>query len=214
MVVAARSPEEPLHPYAPARFEYRIWGAAFPELPAPDPVPASREVYLLPAALDGVNAKIRGGTLEIKHLLGCEAGLQKWLPALRCPLPLPAAVIERELAPALGMAAPPLARSSYPLEALLEEVISAWSGVRSLHLVKRRRSFEVAGARAERTRIELGAVAIESVAIEAERFEVARRAVAELELERAPNLDYVAALRRLLAGEPLGSGAGDGGKLQ
>ena len=70
-------------PYAPARFEYRIWGEAFPDLPAPDPAAPSTEVYLLPAAGDEVNAKIRGGALEIKRLLGSEAGLQKWLPALR-----------------------------------------------------------------------------------------------------------------------------------
>jgi hypothetical protein len=203
-------PEEPLRPYAPARFEYRIWGEAFPKLPAPDRVPVSPEVYLLPAAVDGVNIKIRSGALEIKRLLGLQAELQKWLPALRCPLPLPAAVIECELCPALGVAPPPLARPSYDLERLLGEVTSAWTGVQSVRLVKRRRSFEVAGARAERTRVELGTIVVESVAIEAEAFESARQAVAELKLERSPNLDYVAALRRLLAGEPLGAGLSPG----
>ena len=211
MAAGSRLPEEPLRPYAPARFEYRIWGAAFPELPAPDLVPASAEVYLLPAEFDGVNTKIRGGALEIKRLLGLRAGLQHWLPALRCLLPLPATVIEGELCPALGVAPPPLARASYGLERLLEEVVSAWPRVRAVRLVKRRRQFVVAGARAERTRVELGAVTVESVAIEAEAFEAARRAVTELGLTRAPNLDYVAALRRLLAGDRLGSqpGAGD-----
>jgi hypothetical protein len=205
--------EPPCRPYAPVRFEYRIWGEAFPELPAPDAVPASGEIYLLPAVVDGVNAKIRGGALEIKRLLGLRAGLQEWLPALRCALPLPAAVVERELGPALGIRAPPLARAKYDLEQLLGEV-SAWPGVQSVRLVKRRRSFEVAGARAERTRIEVGAVTIESIAIEAERFKAARRAVAELELAGAPNLDYVAALRRLLAGDPPGGEAGAREKRQ
>ncbi len=193
-------------PYGPARFEYRIWGAAFPELPAPDQVPASPEVYLLPAAVDGVNVKIRGGALEIKRLLSRRAGLQHWLPALRCPLPLPAAVIERQLCPALGVAPPPLVRPSYDLDRLLHEVASAWPGVQSVSLVKRRRAFEVAGARAERTRVELGTLAIESIAVEAEAFEAALRATTELGLARAPNLDYVAALRRLLAGALLSSG--------
>ena len=103
-------------PYAPVRFEYRIWGAAFPELPAPDQVPPSPEVYLLPTGVDDINAKFRAGALEIKRLLGMRAGLQQWLPALRCPLPLPAAVIEHELCPALGVVAPPLAQASYDLE--------------------------------------------------------------------------------------------------
>ncbi len=191
--------------YAPARFEYRIWGESFPELPAPDQEPASVEVYLLSDAVEGVNAKVRNGALEIKRLLGLRAGFQQWLPALRCPLPLPAAVIEHELAPALGVGAPALARPTYELEPLLEEVVSVWTGLRSVHLIKRRRSFEVAGARAERTRIELEKFAIETVAIEVEAFGAARRAADRLKLTRAPNLDYVAALRRLLAGRPLGA---------
>jgi hypothetical protein len=198
-----RPPEAPARPYAQARFEYRVWGEAFPELPAPDDAPAKLEVYLLSDRVEGVNAKIRGGALEIKRLLGLRKGFQHWLPALRCPLPLPAAAIERELSAALGVAPPPLARASYDLERLLEEVASVWTEVRSVPLVKRRRSFGVAGARAERTRIELEARAIETVAVEAEAFGAARRAAAELALTRAPNLDYVAALRRLLAGEPL-----------
>jgi hypothetical protein len=195
--------EAPASPYAPARFEYRIWGEAFPELPTPDGVAASPEVYLLPAAVDGVNAKIRNGALEIKRLLGMRARLQQWLPALRCPLPLPAAVIGRELCPVLGVEPPPLTRASYDLERFLGEVANTWTAVRSVHLVKRRRSFEIAGARAERTRIELGPVTIESAAVEAEDFDAAVRATAELRLTRAPNLDYVGALRRLLAGERL-----------
>jgi hypothetical protein len=190
-------------PYAPARFEYRIWGERFPELPSPDGVAASPEVYLLPATVDGVNAKIRNGALEIKRLLGMRGGLQQWLPALRCPLPLPAAVIVRELCPALGVEPQPLARASYDFERFLGEVANTWTGVRSVSLMKRRRSFEIAGARAERTRIELGPVTVESAAIEAEDFNAAVRATAELRLMRAPNLDYVGALRRLLAGEPL-----------
>jgi hypothetical protein len=200
-----RSPmaEAPLRPYAPARFEYRIWGDAFADLPASDAVPASAEVYLLPPAVDGVNVKIRGGTLEIKRLLGVRTGLQEWIPELRCRLPLPAAVIGRELCPALGIRPPRLARASYALEPLLEVLASAGPGLRCVRLVKRRRPFEVAGARAERTRVEVSALTIESVAIEAEAFEAARQAVTELQLDRSPNLDYVAALRRLLSGDRL-----------
>jgi hypothetical protein len=190
--------EAPLRPYAPARFEYRIWGDAFADLPTPDAVPASAEVYLLPTAVDGVNAKIRGGTLEIKRLLGVRAGLQEWLPELRCRLPLPAAVIECELCPALGIRPPRLAQASYELEPLLEALASAGPGLRCVRLVKRRRPFELASARAERTRVDVSTLTIESVAIEAEAFDAARQAVTELQLTRAPNLDYVAALRRLL----------------
>ena len=104
------------------------------------------------------------------------AGLQHWLPALRCALPLPAAVIEEDLCPELGVTPPPLRRRRYDLERFLAEVASALAGVRAVALVKRRRPFEVAGSRAERTRVTIGEVTLESVAIETERFETAERA--------------------------------------
>ena len=201
MAVGARRPEaaEVNRPYAPERFEYRIWGPGFGELPAPDEVEPSAEVYLLPAQ-DGVNAKFRHGALEIKRLLGTPGGLQHWLPALRCPLPLPAPLIAADLCPALGVTPPPLARAHYPLAELLSEVVPALSGVRAVPLCKRRRQFEVAGARAERTRVCIGGVTIESVAVEAEDFDRAARATEQLGLRRAANLDYVTALRRVVTG--------------
>ena len=195
-----------MRPYAPPRFEYRIWGEAFPALPAPDGETVSREVYLLPAAGAEVNVKLRGDALEVKRLLGTRAGLQEWLPALRCPLPLPAAVIEQDLCPALGAASPRLMRASYPLERFLDEVAGTLQGVRVVALAKQRRAFEVAGSRAERTRVKVGEVTLESVAVEAERFEAAAAATDQLGLRRAPNVDYVSALGHLLAGRGLASG--------
>jgi len=208
MAPRSRSPDAAAisRPYAPERYEYRIWGRAFAEPPAPDDVALSAEVYLLPER-DGVNAKLRGGALEIKRLLGTQGGLQRWLPALRCPLPLPARVIAQDLCPALGVAPPSLTRRRYDAEALCAEVVPALAGVRVVRLCKRRRQFEIAGARAERTRIAVGEIALESAAVEHERFDRAARAAEQLELRRAPNLDYVMALRRLLAGDTAGLSA-------
>jgi hypothetical protein len=203
MAESSGSPEAISRPYAPARFEYRIWGRSFPELPSPDQEPESREVYLVPARVDGSNVKLRREALEIKRQLGVRGELQHWLPALRCVLPLPAAVIEEHLCPELGVAPPPLRRASYDLGHFLAEVASAFPGVRLVSLVKRRRPFEIAGSRAERTRVTIEEVTVESVAIEAERFERAARATDELKLRRAPNLDYVTAIRRILAGQAL-----------
>jgi hypothetical protein len=195
----SRSPEALSRPYAPERFEYRIWGAAFAGLPAPDEVAESAEVYLVPEQT-GVNVKFRSGALEIKQLLGTQDGLQRWLPALRCRLPLPAGVIAQDLCAALGVVAPPLTRQHYALDQLLAEVVPALVAIRVVPLSKRRRSFEKAGARAERTRVSVGEITLESVAVEAERFDLAARATNQLGLRHAPNLDYVAALRLILAG--------------
>jgi hypothetical protein len=203
MTAGRTSHELVMAPYAPARFEYRIWGHAFPELPSPDQEPESREVYLVPAGVEGSNVKFRREALEIKRLLGVRAGLQHWLPALRCVLLLPATVIEEHLCPELGVAPPPLRRASYDLGQFLAEVATDLPGVRVVWLVKRRRPFEIAGSRAERTRVTIADVTLESAAIEAERFEWAARATDELKLRRAPNIDYVTAIRRILAGQAL-----------
>jgi hypothetical protein len=189
-----------LCPYAPPRFEYRIWGQTFPALPSPDHEPASREIYLLPADGAGINVKFRRDALEIKRLLSLRDGLQEWLPALRCPLPLPASAIEQYLCPALRVIPPRLTRESYPLELFLDEVAGELVGVRVVPLDKRRRGFELAGSRAERTRVTVGALSLESAAVEAERFEAAAAAVDRLDLRDAPNVDYVSALRQILAG--------------
>ncbi len=202
MAARARPPDALARPYAPERFEYRIWGTAFPELPAPDAASESAELYLLPEH-DGINAKVRRNALEIKRLLGTRRGLQRWLPALRCPMPLPAAVIAQDLCPALGVPPPRLERRHYDLAQLTEEVAPALPRVVVVPLSKRRRLLEVAGARAERTQVTVGTLAFESIAVEAESFKTASRAADRLNLRRAPNLDYVAALRRILAGQPL-----------
>jgi hypothetical protein len=198
----ARRPDAPERPYAPERFEYRIWGAAFPELPSPEPSAESAEVYFLPQH-DGVNAKIRRNALEIKRLLGMRDGLQHWLPAFRCPLPLPAAVIADELCPALDVPPPRLGRKRYDLAQLTAEVAPALPRIVVVPLRKRRRQLEIDGARAERTQLTIGAHALESLAVEAEAFAAAARATERLGLRRAANLDYVRALRRILAGQPL-----------
>ena len=205
MAESSRWPAALCRPYAPERFEYRIWGAAFAGLPAPDAVAESAEVYLVPERT-GVNVKFRRGALEIKQLLGTRDGLQRWLPALRCPLPLPAGVIAEELCGALGVSAPPLPRPRYALEEVLAEVVPALAGVQAAPLRKRRCAFEVAGARAERTRVSVGAGTLESVAVEAEGFDQAAQATDQLALRRAPNLDYAAALRLILAGGRPGAG--------
>ena len=199
MARSARSPDQVARPYAPERFEYRIWGTEFAALPAPDDIPESAEVYLLPER-EGINAKFRHGALEIKRLLGVRHGLQRWLPALRCALPLPAGVIEAELCPALGVAAPPLARRHYELAELLAEVVPGLPGVHAIDLRKRRRQFAVKGARAERTRVVVRDLVLESAAVEAEHLDQAARAADRLALRRADNLDYVTVLRRILAG--------------
>ena len=183
-----------MRPYAPPRFEYRIWGEAFPR------AAAARSRAAEPGGLPATGRGRRGqrqaawrcarGQAPARHprrAAGMAAGAALSL----------AAAGRRDRAGSLPSApcgTTAADAGSYPLERFLDEVASALVGVRVVALDKQRRTFEVAGSRAERTRVTIGGITLETVAIEAERFAAAAAAADQLGLRRAPNVDYVSAL--------------------
>lgn len=183
-------------------WERRAWtdaAAPFPGLSPPGGAEAwAGEAYLLPVGLGGRNIKVRAGALEIKDLLLQRADAQLWLDAARLPFPIPSATVERELILRLALNQP-TSRERYTEEQLLGELLGARHNVAVVRLRKRRRLFESAGCRAEVAEVELGdgRRALTACA-EHEDPDRLRRAVAELGLDRYPNLDYPSALARLV----------------
>ena len=79
------------------RFEFRIWGNHLS--PVRDLIAAtaassapreSAETYILSAATDTANVKIRAGLLDIKLMLEQQGRLERWRPALKAPFPIDA----------------------------------------------------------------------------------------------------------------------------
>jgi hypothetical protein len=179
------------------RFEYRAWAEAFPDLPRPEGEPFADEVYLIPLGLGGRDIKIRGGALEMKDLLLEQDGLPLWQPAVRLEFPIPARLVERELLERLALNQV-LRRQRYTQEELLEELAEARRNIAVVPVQKRRRLFEVAGCRAESGEVLVAGRRLLTAAAEHETPDALRRAVGEMKIAKYPNLDYPAALTRLL----------------
>lgn len=179
-----------------ARFEFRAWAPAFPDLPQPEGDDWSSEIYLIPLGLLTKSVKIRGDALEIKEMVSDRDGLQLWRPAARLTFPIPAATLERELMVLIKIGQP-LHHERYGADELLEDVAGTRRNVVAVPIRKRRHLFEVEGCRAECTEVEHAGRRIMTVAAEHEQPARLLAAVRAMKLERFENLAYPSELSRL-----------------
>jgi exopolyphosphatase/guanosine-5'-triphosphate,3'-diphosphate pyrophosphatase len=183
------------------RWEWRTFGndlqAAIDTLEALDSltVEESDELYLLSIAGDE-SIKIRGGRLDLKLLKRQDRGLELWLPELKAAFPLAAADLHLVLA-ALGTPVP-LARSTYTLDELLEEIVAPTPGLLGARLHKRREHVRFEGCLAEVTEVRADAGSVKTIAVESPEPELVLAAVSSLGLDARPNVSFVRGLKTLL----------------
>jgi hypothetical protein len=74
--------------------EFRIWAETLADLrnrlhrlAEPSRTEAGEETYLISAATDRCNAKIRNALMDIKIMIGTHRGLEQWKPALKAGFP-------------------------------------------------------------------------------------------------------------------------------
>src|SRR5690242_7102767 len=83
-----------------ARWEWRTFGESVPDVESRlrsvlAPPRTSSELYLVVPHAD-LNLKVRDGVLELKELVDVSAeGLERWMPTIKAPFPLGAAVVAR-----------------------------------------------------------------------------------------------------------------------
>ena len=188
------------------RWEWRAFGARFGPAEAifdalePTEVRESDELYLLGNAVH--NVKIRDDLLDIKILREVNAdGLEMWMPVMKARFPLPPGEIRRAFE-ALELPAPSLARESYTLDQLIEEVIKPHGTVRRANVHKRRVRYKLEGCAAELDDVLVDGRATRSVAIESEDAEAVMRAVRSARLEGWVNTSYMRGLSDLLDDVP------------
>src|SRR5207342_3629496 len=97
--------------------------------------------------------KVRDGLMDVKQLQTVnEDGLEQWKPVMKADFPLPAeevlAVLET-----LAAEAPPLARSAYTLDQLVDEVVGPSLDLLAVAVHKQREHYTVGGCMAERSEI-------------------------------------------------------------
>ena len=161
----------------------------------PSTTKVTDETYLL-CERPGVNAKIRGNTLDVKRLLTAERGLELWSPVLQAPFPIDAQSIGRLFAE-WAVALPALGRQQYSQDQFLTDVIAVTPGIRVVATSKERRQATLDGCAVEVSTVTVGARRVLTVAVESERPDRIEPVVRTLGLAGVGNENYVSALTRL-----------------
>src|SRR4051812_7216457 len=185
------------------RWEWRTFGesfgaaeAMFAEL-SPELVEESTELYLL-SRRDGDTVKIRDELMDAKRLERVnDDGLEQWNPVLKAPFPLSADTV-RSVLTALRVDAPELARTTYTVAELLDEVVRPSCELRSVEAHKLRRHYTVGGCMAELTDVRAGRASTRTVAIESQDAARVIATVRELGLESRPNTSFPRGLEKLV----------------
>jgi hypothetical protein len=187
------------------RFEFRVWGRHVDDAGTSllrsanslDPALRSTEMYVVALTRGDVNAKIRGGVMDIKVLRSIVDGCEQWFPWTKAEFPLAVALIEAWL-PRLGVSGFVPERSTYDFDQFINEVVGAAWALHPVAVDKVRQRFEVEGCLADLAEIvaddrELRTLAIESADLDA-LIALRRR----LGLEGLVNVNYPAALKDAL----------------
>ena len=163
----------------------------------------SSELYILSAANDAHNIKIRYETLDIKVFVREEQGLQQWQPKMKAEFPVTMALIRKEIFPALNVAAPELKRSEYSQAQFLQDIIEAHAALSIARVDKRRFGYRVAGCIGEIAELIINGAAIKTIAVESLDVQAVLQAKKILGLQEYENVSYLLAVKRILGMAPL-----------
>ena len=193
-----------------ARFEFRAFAQNFGlveekirKLSKFEKFRESSEVYILSAANNGHNIKIRYDTLNIKVFVKEERGLQQWHPQMKAVFPLKMEVIRDEIFPALSVAVPELKRPEYNLEQYLADIIQSHLELRIARVFKRRFGYMTRGCISEMAELLINGAAIKTIAVESVDVDAVLQAREILGLQEYENVSYPLAIKRILGMTPL-----------
>jgi exopolyphosphatase / guanosine-5'-triphosphate,3'-diphosphate pyrophosphatase len=190
------------------RWEWRTFGESFG--PAEDLLAArqvervqeSDELYLLSQESDA-SVKVRDGLMDVKQLEAVNGdGLEQWRPVLKGSFPLAAGDVATLLS-ALGVAGQELARETYTLEQLTDEVVEPNPALAAVAVHKRRVHYQLSGCMAELSEVSAGARSARTLAVEAEDPALVAAAVRELGLAERPNVCLARGLKTMIGFDPV-----------
>ncbi len=152
---------------------------------------------MVAVASDDVNAKIRGGLLDIKVLAAVSRGCEQWRPWLKAEFPL-AAPLLLEVLPRLGVVGLTLHRDSYSFAAFVDDVIRPSEQLHAVDLSKRRIKYDVAGCLAELADVAVNRHELRTLAAESADLDALRELLRRLGIEGFENVSYPRAIKRAL----------------
>jgi hypothetical protein len=163
----------------------------------------SSEIYIVSAANNENNTKIRDGKMDIKVLVEKKQGLERWNPRMKGEFPMQAELLKNEVFPAFGVEEPHFERNEYTLDQYLAEIIMPHSQLTAVKVFKRRFAFTINGCIAEIAHLLINGAAIQTVAVELEDVDAILGAMEMLGLGEYENVNYLLAIKRIVGLEPL-----------
>jgi len=167
----------------------------------------SLEVYIVSAANDENNTKVRNALMDIKVLVNHERGLEQWNPRMKGEFPLSRELIQDEVLPAFGVSMPELQRSAYTFEQFLDEIIVPHPDLAAVNVYKQRTGFEIDGCMAELANVTINGALIRTLCIESTDPDLVLETRARLHLDDYENVNYLLAIKRVIGMAPLPDGA-------
>ena len=163
----------------------------------------SREVYLISRDAGNSNVKVRGGSLEIKRLIGHHANLERWTPTAKQPFPLARDFVQAMLLPALAVTEVLVERESFTFRQLIDDFIHPHPWLIRACVFKRRFRFQLQGCDGEIDELLINGAAIQSIAIESVDADALLDLVNTTGLGDHEQVNYPLAIRRIVGFEPL-----------
>ena len=188
------------------RYEFRIWGNRLSSVRdriaatvTPSVPRESAETYILSAATDTANVKIRAGLLDIKLMIEQSGRLERWRPALKAPFPIDARTIVEDVFPDLKVAPPHIERPSYTHGEFIRDLVRPRHDLATVDVMKRRSKFAFDQCTAEFAEVEIaGGASSETLEFESEDPAAVLRAIAKFGLTAYPNISYVRHLKLMI----------------
>ena len=191
--------------YTP-KYEFRIFGQSFPELEKLIVEKAGlvrqremNDVYLLTAADNENNVKIRNGKMDMKVLEETFEGLERWTPYMIGEFPMEVEVIKSTVFPALGIPAPAFNRTEYKLDQFLNELVYHDPDLFVAYTSKKRKEFEFNECEVEITDVTINSACIKTICIESESYEKVLETKKILNIaDSEENVNYPTALKKIM----------------
>ena len=163
----------------------------------------SSEIYIVSAANNENNTKIRDRKMDIKVLVETKQGLERWNPRMKGEFPMKAEMIKNDVFPAFGGKEPKFERDEYSLDQYLTEIIMPHPQLTAVHVFKRRFAFTINGCITEIAHLLINGAAIQTVAVELEDVAAILKAIDMLGLAEYENINYLLAIKRIIGLEHL-----------
>ena len=193
-----------MNPIQP-RFEFRAWADDLTSvrdrtsaLAEPYETRESVETYIVSAATDSANPKVRGDRLDIKVLIASRDGFEQWEPQLKASFPISASVLRNDFFRILGEFAPNLDRDEYSYEQFIHDIVKRHDELEAVEVVKQRQISTVRGCITEFAYVSIAGSDTQTAAVESTDIEALQEARQLTGLDAYENINYPAAIKRTI----------------